>query len=189
MSGPLWAPSEALADDIGVPGVPSCLLDQVEDNPAYGAVPVWHPRRCWQGHRSVKVSLGCHGGVGGGGRVPVVVDHAGDGLVLGELEAGEVCLHRHLVAGTSRWGAAGAGQVAGPLSLDAFLLARAMEQDAPGVVLALACDWLRNGRIVRPSVDTLSRRVAAARDGARAETYHRLASLLAPPRPTSLLGR
>jgi len=55
-------------------------------------------------------------------------------------------------------------------------------------LLALACDWLRNERIVRPSVDTLSRRVAAARDGARAETYHRLASLLAPPRPTRLNG-
>jgi hypothetical protein len=37
-------------------------------------------------------------------------------------------------------------------------------------------------------VDTLSRRVAAARDGARAETYHRLAALLAPPRPSSLDG-
>jgi len=47
--------------------------------------------------------------------------------------------------------------------LDAFLLARALEHDAPGVLLQLACDWLRNERIVRPSVDTLSRRVAAAR--------------------------
>ena len=56
------------------------------------------------------------------------------------------------------------------------------------MLLQLACDWLRNERIVRPSVDTLSRRVAAARDAARAETYHRLATLLAPPRPARLDG-
>ncbi|MGH3419052.1 MAG: Tn3 family transposase, partial [Streptosporangiaceae bacterium] len=37
-------------------------------------------------------------------------------------------------------------------------------------------------------VDTLSRRVAAARDGARAETYHRLEPLLEPPRPAALDG-
>lgn len=79
------------------------------------------------------------------------------------------------------WRAAGAGE---RKQLDDFLLARALEHDAPGVLLQLACDWLRNERFVRPSVDTLSRRVAAARDGARAETYRRLAPLLAPPRPT-----
>ncbi len=83
------------------------------------------------------------------------------------------------------WRASAAGD---RKQLDAFLLTRALEHDAPGVLLALACDWLRNERIVRPSVDTLSRRVAAARDGARAETYHRLASLLAPPRPARLDG-
>jgi hypothetical protein len=33
----------------------------------------------------------------------------------------------------------------------------------PQVLLQLACDWLRNERIVGPSVDTLSRRVAAGR--------------------------
>jgi len=81
------------------------------------------------------------------------------------------------------WRASGAGD---RKQLDAFLLARALEHDAPEVLLQLACDWLRSERIFRPSVDTLSRRVAAARDGARAETYHRLAALLAPPRPSSL---
>jgi hypothetical protein len=45
-----------------------------------------------------------------------------------------------------------------------------------------------SGRAAGRAVDTLSRRVAAARDGARAETYHRLAWLLAPPRPTRLDG-
>ena len=54
------------------------------------------------------------------------------------------------------------------------------------MLLQLACDWLRHERIMRPSVDTLSRRVAAARDGARAETYHRLAPLLDSPRRARL---
>jgi hypothetical protein len=56
----------------------------------------------------------------------------------------------------------------------------------PGVLLQLACDWLRAERIIRPPVDTLTRRVAAARDAARAETYQRLGALLAPPRPREL---
>jgi TnpA family transposase len=93
--------------------------------------------------------------------------------------------HRVRVLDRLGWRALGAG---GRKQLEGFLLARALEHDAPGVLLALACDWLRNERIVRPSVDTLSRRVAAARDGARAETFHRLASLLAPPRPARLDG-
>lgn len=93
--------------------------------------------------------------------------------------------HRALVLARLGWRVSAAGD---RKQLDAFLLARALEHDAPGVLLQLACDWLRNERIVRPSADTLSRRVAAARDGARAETYHRLASLLAPPRPARLDG-
>ena len=93
--------------------------------------------------------------------------------------------HRGLVLARLGWRTSAAGD---RKQLDAFLLARALEHDAPGVLLQLACDWLRNERIVRPPVDTLSRRVAAARDGARAETYHRLAPLLAPPRPAKLGG-
>jgi len=82
-----------------------------------------------------------------------------------------------------RWCAGGERKL-----LDEFLLARALEHDAPGVLLQLACDWLRGERIVRPPVDALTRRIATARDGARAETYHRLAPLLAPPRPRQLDG-
>jgi hypothetical protein len=91
--------------------------------------------------------------------------------------------HRALVLARLGWRAASAGD---RKHLDAFLLARALEHDAPGVLLQLGCDWLRSERIVRPSVDALSRRIAAARDGARTETYHRLAPLLAPPRPAAL---
>ena len=72
--------------------------------------------------------------------------------------------------------------------LDEFLLARALEHDAPGILLQRACDWLRAERIVRPPVDSLTRRVATARDAARAETYHRLGPLLQPPRPMQLDG-
>src|SRR3954447_9201865 len=72
--------------------------------------------------------------------------------------------------------------------LDEFLLARALEHDAPGVLLQLACDWLRAERIVRPSFDALTGRIASARDAARVETYRRLAPLLVPPRPLELDG-
>jgi len=93
--------------------------------------------------------------------------------------------HRAQVLDRLGWRSSGAGD---RKLLDEFLLARALEHDAPGVLLQLGCDWLRSERVVRPSVDTLSRRVAAARDCARAETYHRLAPLLKPPRPTALDG-
>ncbi len=91
--------------------------------------------------------------------------------------------HRALVLARLGWRTSSAGD---RKQLDVFLLARALEHDAPSVLLQLACDWLRSERIVRPSVDVLSRRVAAARDGARTETYHRLAPLLAAARPTAL---
>jgi len=55
--------------------------------------------------------------------------------------------HRALVLARLGWRASAAGD---RKQLDAFLLARALEHDAPGVLLQLACDWLRNERIVRP---------------------------------------
>ena len=91
--------------------------------------------------------------------------------------------HRALVLTRLGWRTCGRRE---RKQLDAFLLARALEHDAPGVLLQMACDWLRHERIMRPSVDTLSRRVAAARDGARAQTYHRLVPLLDPPRRVRL---
>jgi len=91
--------------------------------------------------------------------------------------------HRGLVLERLGWRTSAAGD---RKQLDTFLLSRALEHDAPGV--QLACDWVRNERIIRPPVDALSRRVATARDGARAEICHRLAGLLAPPRPATLNG-
>ena len=62
--------------------------------------------------------------------------------------------HRALVLSTRLgWRACGSGE---RKQLDAFLLARALEHDAPGVLLQLACDWLRHERIMRTSADTLS---------------------------------
>jgi len=125
------------------------------------------------------------------------VDRLADGLGIGGSERTELLSsyggwegrtrrdHRAQVLNRLGWRVSGTGD---RKLLDEFLLARALEHDAPGVLLQLACDWLRGERIVRPSVDTLSRRVAAARDSAWAETYHRLAPLLEPPRPTALDG-
>jgi Domain of unknown function (DUF4158) len=93
--------------------------------------------------------------------------------------------HRGRVLDRLGWRLCGAGD---RKLLDEFLLARALEHDAPGVLLRLACDWLRAESIVRPPVDSLTRRIATARDAARAETYHRLGPLLQPPRPMQLDG-
>lgn len=60
--------------------------------------------------------------------------------------------HRGRVLDRLGWRLCGAGE---RKLLDEFLLARALEHDAPGVLLRLACDWLRAESIVRPPVDSL----------------------------------
>lgn len=59
--------------------------------------------------------------------------------------------------------------------LGEFLLARAMEHDSPTLLFRLACEYLISARVIRPSPDTLVRRVAHAREQAQRETYDRLA--------------
>jgi len=61
-------------------------------------------------------------------------------------------------------------------ALDDFLLLRAMEHDAPGVLFHLACEHLRSERIIRPGVITLVEWVGAAREAAWTETHQRLAA-------------
>ena len=62
--------------------------------------------------------------------------------------------------------------------VDEFLSDRAMERDSPRLLFSAACDFLRAGRVVRPGVVTILKRVAAARDRAGDETWVRLSGLL-----------
>jgi hypothetical protein len=64
--------------------------------------------------------------------------------------------HRAQVLARLGWRLCAAGE---RKLLDEFLLGRALEHDAPGALLQLACDWLRAERIVRPPVDSLTRRI------------------------------
>ncbi|KOX11916.1 hypothetical protein ADK67_48195 [Saccharothrix sp. NRRL B-16348] len=72
--------------------------------------------------------------------------------------------------------------------LEEFLLARALEHDAPSVLVRLACEYLHSVRIVRPCVVPLLRAVATARERAAAETYSRLSPLLGASRQAELDG-
>lgn len=62
--------------------------------------------------------------------------------------------------------------------LDEFLLARAMEHDSPSLLFRLACEHLSSSMIVRPGPVALLKRVAAAREEAKRETYDRYRPLL-----------
>jgi len=72
--------------------------------------------------------------------------------------------------------------------LDEFLLARAMEHDAPSLLFRLACEHLITTRVVRPGPVKLLERVAAARARAERETYDRVALLLTAARRAELDG-
>ncbi|MEV0682142.1 DUF4158 domain-containing protein [Actinosynnema sp. NPDC050436] len=83
------------------------------------------------------------------------------------------------------WRAAKAGEWK---DLEEFLLARALEHDAPSVLFRLACEYLHSAQIVRPGVVPLLRAVAGARERAVAETHLRLSPLLGASRQTELDG-
>ncbi len=72
--------------------------------------------------------------------------------------------------------------------LDEFLLARAMEHDSPTLLFRLGCEYLISARVIRPSPDTVIRRVVHAREQAQRETYDRLAHELTPQRCAELDG-
>ncbi|GIH53014.1 protein of unknown function [Microbispora rosea] len=59
--------------------------------------------------------------------------------------------------------------------LDEFLLTRAMEHDSPTLLFRLACEFLISAKVIRPGPVTVVKRVAHAREVARAETFDRLA--------------
>ena len=67
-------------------------------------------------------------------------------------------------------------------ALGDWLVARALEHDAPSVLFAQALDQLRAERVVRPGLDRLARAVATARVAAGEESYRRLGPELTPER-------
>ncbi|GAA5050107.1 Tn3 family transposase [Nocardia callitridis] len=93
--------------------------------------------------------------------------------------------HLRLVAQYLSWRPAGAMELK---ELDEFLLARAMEHDSPTLLFRLGCEYLISARVVRPSPDTVVRRVVHARDQAQRETYDRLAHELTSQRCAELDG-
>jgi len=65
-----------------------------------------------------------------------------------------------------------------------------MEHDSPTLLFRLACEQLRSSRVIRPGPDVLSRRVGAARERAKVETYVRVEPVLTrnPRLPSELDG-
>jgi TnpA family transposase len=63
-------------------------------------------------------------------------------------------------------------------ALQQWLTERALEHDRPTLLLQLACEKLRQERILRPTVIGLERLVTAARGAARRETFHRISRIL-----------
>ena len=62
--------------------------------------------------------------------------------------------------------------------LETWLLERALEHDNDRVLLDMACDWLRQERILRPAIIELERFVISLAELVHQETYRRLSSLL-----------
>jgi hypothetical protein len=93
--------------------------------------------------------------------------------------------HLRLAAQYLGWRSAGVMELK---ELDEFLLARAMEHDSPTLLFRLGCEYLLSARVIRPSPDTVVRRVVHAREQAQRETYDRLAHQLTPQRCAELDG-
>lgn len=83
--------------------------------------------------------------------------------------------HLRLVAARLGWRSAGPADWK---DLEEFLLARAVEHDAPSVLFRLACEYLMSARVIRPGVISLMERVATVRQAAVAEVFLRVAPLL-----------
>ncbi len=93
--------------------------------------------------------------------------------------------HLRLAAARLGWRTAGAREWK---ELDEFLLARAVEHDAPSVLFRLACEYLSAQQVVRPGVITLMERIATIRQDAVAEVYTRVQPLLDEHRRSELDG-
>lgn len=77
--------------------------------------------------------------------------------------------HLRLVASRLGWCAAGPAEWK---DLEEFLLARAVEHDAPSVLFRLACEYLAAARLIRPGVITLMERIATVRQSAVTNGLH-----------------
>ena len=55
------------------------------------------------------------------------------------------------------------------LSLDKWLLSRALEHDKPLLLFQMACDWLKQNQLIRIGTTRLERRVATVRNQAQEE--------------------
>ncbi|WP_308188379.1 Tn3 family transposase [Nocardia australiensis] len=91
--------------------------------------------------------------------------------------------HLRLAAQYLGWRSAGSMELK---EMDEFLLARAMEHDSPTLLFRLGCEYLLSARVIRPSPDTVVRRVVHARERAQQETYDRLAHELTAQRRSEL---
>ena len=72
--------------------------------------------------------------------------------------------------------------------LEAWLVERALEHDAPKVLFRLAREWLRTERLVFPAPDRIVRLVSSARGRAQERTYTLVEPLLSAERRAQLDG-
>ncbi len=93
--------------------------------------------------------------------------------------------HLRLVATRLGWRTAGPAEWK---DIGEFLLARAIEHDAPALLFRLACEFCASSRIVRPGPTTLLRTVATAREQATTEVFWRVEPLLGEQRRAELDG-
>jgi Domain of unknown function (DUF4158) len=91
--------------------------------------------------------------------------------------------HLRVVAARLGWRGAGLAEWK---DLEGFLLARAIEHDAPSVLFRLACEYLQAAKVVRPGVISLMERIATVRQNAAGEVFLRVEHLLSDQRRTEL---
>jgi hypothetical protein len=91
--------------------------------------------------------------------------------------------HLRVVAARLGWRGAGLAEWK---DLEEFLLARAIEHDAPSVLFRLACEFLQAAKIARPGVISLMERIAMVRQTATGEVFLRVEHLLSEERRTEL---
>jgi hypothetical protein len=93
--------------------------------------------------------------------------------------------HLRTIAARLGWRSAGRAEWK---DLEEFLLARAVEHDAPSVLFRLGCEYLQAAKIVRPGVISLMERMATVRQNAVGEVFGRVEPLLTEQRRTELDG-